>query len=262
MNILITGGNGYIARALHCGLQNKHDVTSVGRKDFDLTKHDATCEWFKDRQFDVVIHTAVVGGSRLQIDDQSTIQQNLMMFYNLKANKSHFTKLINFGSGAELFHPTTPYGMSKKIIADSIQEICNWYNLRIFAVFDENELPTRFIRSSLVRYINKEPLVIHTNKIMDFFYMKDLVTLVDHYIYNNDLEKEINCSYDHKYTLHNIAKMIISLDYHKVPIILENKKQLEFYCGENPKLPFKTIGIHQGILDTFNALSKVGSVRV
>lgn len=256
MNILITGGNGYIARAMHCGLQNKHDVTSVGRKDFDLTKHDATCEWFKDRQFDVVIHTAVIGGSRLQTDTQSAIQQNLMMFYNLKANKSHFTKLINFGSGAELFHPTTPYGISKKIIADSIQEIGNWYNLRIFAVFDENELPTRFIRSSLVRYINKEPIIIHANKIMDFIYMDDLISLVDKYILESNLPKTINCSYESKLTLREIANHINNLDDFRVPIIIENKKDLEFYCGNAHDIDYNEVGLVTGIQHTYRKLKQ------
>jgi len=76
-------------------------------------------------------------------------------------------------------------------------------------------------------------MVIHTNKIMDFFYMQDLVNLVDHYIINSDLQKEINCCYDQKYTLMNIANIINSLDDHKVKIQIENKSKLEFYCTYN-----------------------------
>ena len=255
MKILITGGNGYIARAMHCGLQNKHDVTSVCRKDFDLVDYNATCEWFKDRQFDVVIHTAVVGGSRLQTDTQSAIQQNLMMFYNLKANKSHFTKLINFGSGAELFHPTTPYGISKKIIADSVQEIDNWYNLRIFAVFDKNELPTRFIRSSLVRYINKEPMIIHSNKMMDFYYMDDLVNLVKLYLTGFNLPKTADCSYQEQNTLMDIAKFINTIDTYTVPILIQEDKELEFYCGHPHGCDISEIGLHLGIRETHKRLN-------
>ena len=37
MKILITGGNGYIARSIYSILHNKYDITTIGRKDFDLT---------------------------------------------------------------------------------------------------------------------------------------------------------------------------------------------------------------------------------
>ena len=65
MNILITGGNGYIAKSLANNLNN---VTSITRKDFDLTDRHATDKWFEEKYFDVIIHTAVKGGSRLLVD--------------------------------------------------------------------------------------------------------------------------------------------------------------------------------------------------
>jgi nucleoside-diphosphate-sugar epimerase len=127
-----------------------------------------------------VIHTAISGGSRLQLDDSSVFDKNMSMFNNLVANQKSFSKLISFGSGAEIFHGDTPYANSKREIANKIQNYDNFYNLRIFGVFDENELNTRFIKANLIRYLKKEPMVIHQNKIMDFFYMKDLISLVDY----------------------------------------------------------------------------------
>ena len=84
MNILITGGNGYIAKAMHKYFSNSISIT---RKDFDLTDREATDKWFENKYFDVVIHTAVVGGSRLKKDDGNTFYQNIQMFYNLLNNK-------------------------------------------------------------------------------------------------------------------------------------------------------------------------------
>ena len=43
MNILITGGNGYIAKSLANKLDN---VTSITRKDFDLTDRKSADDWF------------------------------------------------------------------------------------------------------------------------------------------------------------------------------------------------------------------------
>lgn len=255
MDILITGGSGYIAKALCRNLKHKHNITTITQQNFDLCSYDSTCEWFNERQFDIVLHTAISGGSRLHEDDSVVLQQNLAMYNNLLVNKHHFKKLISFGSGAEMFLRDTPYGTSKNKIAESIENTENFYNLRIFGVFDENELFTRFIKANILRYIKKEPMIIHTNKIMDFIYMQDLISTVEYYVTNIHLAKHINCCYEEKYTLKTIANMINSLDIHKVPIITENKTQLEFYCGDSGLPPIDIIGLPQGIQNTFRALS-------
>ena len=255
MKILITGGNGYIAKSIYNNIKNKHDLTNVTRKNFDLTDYDLTCELFWQREFDVVLHTAIVGGSRLHEDDSVVLQQNLAMYNNLRANRHHFKKLISFGSGAELHHGDTPYANSKREIADSIENTEHFYNLRIFGVFDENELLTRFIKANILRYIKKEPIIIHANKIMDFIYMPDLISTVEYYMTNTHLEKHINCCYEEKYTLKTIANMINSLDTHKVPIITY-KTELEFYSGDSGLPPINIVGLSQGIQKTFLALSK------
>ena len=69
MNILITGGNGYIAKSLSKGLwkgSNRYNITSITRNDFDLSNREATNKWFEGKHFDVIIHTAVVGDSAVQ----------------------------------------------------------------------------------------------------------------------------------------------------------------------------------------------------
>jgi GDP-L-fucose synthase len=250
MKILITGGNGYVAKSLYESFKKKYNITTTTRQNFDLTSYDETCEWFEEREFDVVIHTAISGGSRLHEDKHSVFENNMAMFNNLVTNKHCFSKLISFGSGAELFHGNTPYADSKREIAKQILEYSNFYNLRIFGVFDHNELNTRFIKSNIIRYIKKKPMLIHTNKIMDFFYMEDLINLVDHYIQNDNLVKTINCSYETKSTLVNIAKFINTLSNYEVSININNKNCLEFYCGDSD-LPIKTTGLEQGILNTY-----------
>jgi nucleoside-diphosphate-sugar epimerase len=254
MKILITGGNGYIARSIYSILHNKYDITTIGRKDFDLTDWKQTNEWFQDKSFDVIIHTAVSGGSRLKEETDLVIRENLLMYRNLLNHQDKFTKFISFGSGAELGNPTTPYGISKQIIADSMFFKPNFLNLRIYAVFDENELDTRFIKSNIQRYIDHKDMIIHQNKQMDFFYMGDLVNLVDYFLSREEwVYEELDCCYIEKHTLVDIANIINNIDQHKVEIKLginAEKPYVGFWRG----LPIELIGLKKGIINTYNKI--------
>jgi len=254
MNILITGGNGYVARALYAQLSSLYNVTSISRNDFDLTDHAQTSEWFVDKQFDVVIHTAISGGSRLVKDSVNVLDNNLKMYYNLLDNSDKFYKFINIGSGAELFQTNTPYGLSKYVIRQSLLSKDNFYNLRIFAVFDENELNTRFIKANLLRYINHTPIRIHSNMEMDFFYMEDFVELIKYYIDNTDVPKEFDCTYSTSTSLKKIAEIINTLSDYTVDIIEESPPSISYYAGEHTPIKLDFIGLHAGIQKVYNNL--------
>ena len=72
MKILITGTDGYIGKSLCYGLKD-YNITGINRKICDLTDSKQVNEFFKDKYFDVVIHCAASGGSRLKKDDDSII---------------------------------------------------------------------------------------------------------------------------------------------------------------------------------------------
>jgi GDP-L-fucose synthase len=253
IKILITGGNGYIAKSLYNSLKDKYDITCATRQDFDLTNSFETIKYFSDKYFDIVIHCAVSGGSRLKSDNWKIMDNNLKMYYNLLNCKDKFNKLIHFGSGAETNAPESPYGLSKRVIANSILEQDNFYNIKIFAVFDENELDTRFIKGNIKRYINKESIIIHQDKWMDFFYIKDLISLIDYYINNINLPKQTDCSYAGLYKLSEIASMINELDEHKVDVKIEQKGMaLSYYGIANVMIDF--IGLKEGIKEVYNKL--------
>ena len=253
MKILITGGNGYIAKSLYNTLKDKYNITCITKQDFDLTNSSDTLEYFSDKHFDIVIHCAINGGNRLRQETWIDMDNNLKMYYNLLSCKNKFGKLIHFGSGAETNAPETPYGLSKRVIAKSILEQDNFYNIKIFGVFDENELDTRFIKGNIKRYINKESIIIHQDKWMDFFYMKDLISLVDHYINNDNVPKQIDCSYTGLYKLSEIANMINELDEYKVDIQIEEEGMALSYYGVANVL-LKYTGLKQGIKEVYNKL--------
>ena len=254
MKILISGVNGYIGKSLYNALKDEHDIIGLTRNDFDLTNSFETLKFFSNKYFDIVIHCAVVGGSRLKMDDNDVLDNNLKMYYNLLSNKQSFNKLIHLGSGAELYLQNTLYGLSKHVIRTSLLNQDNFYNLRIFSIFDENELDTRFIKTNIKNYITKQPIKIFNNKNMDFFYMEDLVTLIKFYIFNNNLPKEIDCSYQNTNTLLNVAEMINNLDTYKTSIILESNQPISSYNGQFTNLNLNYIGLEQGIKNVYNKL--------
>jgi len=259
MNILITGGNGYVAKSLYNAFKDTYNVFSISRNDFDLTAFQSMNDFFQGKYYDVVIHCAVSGGSRLKQETPADMDINLAMYYNLLQHKPHYGKLIHFGSGAEYYNPESPYGLSKRIISKSIGMYPEFHNIRIYGVFDENELDTRFIKSNILRYINREPMVIHQNKQMDFFYMKDLVMLVDFYIKTDSSllrDNGLDCTYTYTLDLCTIASIINELDSHRVDInIIEPGNALGYEGGFNDiVLPY--YGLKQGIQETYNKLKE------
>ena len=256
IKILITGGNGYIARSITNSLWEKYHIIAPGREELDLLDSKSVDNFFEGKYFDVVIHTATVGGSRLKEEDETVSFYNLIMFYNLIRKKEQFSKLISFGSGAEYRAGYSPYGFSKKIINKLIHKYDNFYNLRVYAVFDEKEKDTRFIKSNIQRYLNNDPIVIHQDKLMDFIYMSDLIAIVEHYILSNNLLKEVDCIYDDTVSLSKIAQQINNISINKVPINIEDPLPGQNYIGTYSELLITFIGLEQGIKNVYNKLKK------
>lgn len=258
MNILITGGNGYIASALKKGLQGEYrTITTVTRQDFDLTSYEQTQAYFKDKYFDVVIHTAVAGGSRLSTDSWDVFNKNVAMFFNLFSVEKQYSKLIHFGSGAEITAINTPYGYSKRVIRDWINGSSKLKSIRIYGVFDENELPTRFVKASIQRALAGEPIVVHQDRHMDFYYMKDLVALVDYIIANHPYTPEFICSYGGNERLSDIGAYISRLGGSKAPVkILEDRVGTPYNLPVPSYSPIKTVGLYKGIEEVYKILKE------
>jgi GDP-L-fucose synthase len=256
MKVLITGGNGYIASSLYEALSKEHDTTKISRKDFDLTSFEDTKCFFENKYFDVVVHCAISGVNRIVNGDVEILDNNLKMYYNLLSNRSHYDKFINFGSGAERSSPDSFYGKSKSIISESIKYKTNFYNIIVYAVFDENELDKRFIKANLLRYINREPMMVSSDRKMTFFYMEDLIKLVNHII-DTDQKKLFHlnwASYTQDHSLLEIANMINNLEDYKVDIYLSDKKEIDYVSEFNAGYLLNYVGLKEGILRTYNAI--------
>ena len=251
MKILITGANGYIGKTLNKAFKDKYDITLLTRQIVDLYDSNQVKEFFKEKYFDIVIHCAIKGGGRLDIDDSNTLDINLKIYYNLVDNETHFNKLIHFGSGAE--KQNTFYGLGKKVINESIKNKDKFHNVRILNVFDENELDYKFIRSNIKKYSYNQSIEIFQNKYMDFFYMPDFITLID-YCINNNIPKVIDCCYNYSPTLYDVAQFINTLNTHKVNINIKNWEMAPPFNGNFTDLGLNFIGLEQGIKNVYDKL--------
>jgi GDP-L-fucose synthase len=269
MNVLITGSNGFIARNLAKNLQ-EYNLTLTNRSNLNLLNAQEVKEFFKDKYFDVVLHTATTGGSRLKDDGSAVFYENCIMHQNILDNCLSFDKYISFGSGAELdrrynidfstdlncAYPIDPYGMSKNFIAKSGLLYKNFHNIRLFNVFNSDELPSRMIKTNIINYINKKPIQIHQDKYMDFFFMEDLCQVVKFTIEANAKQRIINCSYQQKHKLSDIAKIINNLSDYSVEINIEDENLGLSYYGEYNLHLFdiNLCGLQSGIEKTYQEL--------
>jgi nucleoside-diphosphate-sugar epimerase len=198
--VCVLGAAGFVGKNL---LRDTNWV-GVTRQDLDLTDQRAVEEYFEAHEYDVVIHCAVVGGSRLKPDDGRVIYQNLLMFENVV--RVFKGKVLYFSSGAALRGdpPTDPYGLSKWLIDRRIETIPNAYSLRIWGCYGSGELPTRF--SAVCK--REGHVVIDKDRYFDFIDIEDVRKIVWEYVRveNTRKDKVYNLVYPEKLLLSQWAE--------------------------------------------------------
>jgi len=103
-NILITGGNGFIAKNLKEKLsQCKYNQIYATRQELDLYDKDKIVEFITNNKIDIIIHTSVYDAApKCTKNDKSLVlEKNLKMFLNVIKHSHKVEKIIYFGSGAE-----------------------------------------------------------------------------------------------------------------------------------------------------------------
>lgn len=276
MKILITGCNGFIGRNLVKYFDEHHLVDGVSRNELNLLDGDSVQKFFEDKQYHLVIHTAVEGGRRTKPDTEEMVYKNVLMVYNLLKNQDHFDRMITFGSGAELDrrfdineetntdrrYPTDFYGISKNIIHKLCLVEPKLYNFRIFNCFGPDESPDRMIRGNVEKYIHREPMTLFSNRLMDFFYIEDLAKIIEYFLKTPVFsQKVINCTYEHHVRIRDVMSVINSLNNYTVPIIevddnSTNKMNVTKtdYIGSASQLPLSFIGLEGGIKKVYQTL--------
>lgn len=199
MRVCVLGAAGFIGK----NLLRDTDWTGVTRQELDLTDPEAVKEYFRKHEYDVVIHCAVIGGSRLRPDDGEVFYKNLLMFENVVV--AFKGKLIYFSSGAALRGnpPSDPYGMSKWLIDRRIETLPNAYSLRIWGCYGPGEPSTRF--SAVCK--KEGHVVINQDKYFDFIDVEDVRKIVQEYVSCKwEMPKVCNLVYPEKLLLSQWAE--------------------------------------------------------
>ncbi len=253
VRILITGGNGNLSKIIKRHLSNEHEIISLSRNEVDISKFKEVEDYFsKNTNFDVLIHTAIVGGRRTKEENYDVVYNNLLMFENMVKFSHLFKLIINFDSGAiydretDIYNrsecdlhtvPKDYYGFSKYLMYKRSLSYDNLFNFRIFNIFHTNEEPDRFIKSCFNSKLNNTSVQIFQDKYFDFMYEDDFIKIVKYYVNNynstSSLIKTFNLSYQQKYKLSDIAKMILKNDS-MIKII--NPSLTNNYCGDYSQL--------------------------
>jgi len=253
MKILITGGNGNLAKMIKNYLQKYHNIDSPSRSELNILNMNDFETFLNKDTYDILVHTAISGGRRLKEENGDVTHNNLLMFENILHFADRFKMIFNFDSGAiydratdilnrkedDLFTiPIDYYGFSKYVIYKRSLMYHNVYNFRVFNIFHATEEDARFIKTCFISKKNKTPIAIFEDKYFDFVYEDDFVKIVSHYVDNCEnqekLEKTINICYPDKYTLSDIAKLIIGDDC--VPVKILNSDLKKNYSGDSGKL--------------------------
>lgn len=198
VRVCVLGAGGFVGKNLLRGT----DWIGVTHKELDLTDQQAVEKYFKLNNYDVVIHCAVVGGSRLNPDDGNVTHKNILMFENVV--RVFKGKLLYFSSGAALRGdpPIDPYGLSKWVIDRRIETIPNAHSLRIWGCYGPGELPTRF--SAVCK--RDGHVVIEKDRYFDFIDIEDVKKIVDDYVSEKRCEKSYDLVYPEKLLLSQWAE--------------------------------------------------------
>jgi UDP-glucose 4-epimerase len=246
-------------------------VWTPSHAELDLTDSKKVKDYMEDINPDVVIHTAMEGTGKLT-DTYENFLNNMKMFDNLLANDRPGRTTFLFGSGAEfdrskaikkvseneglLRWPYDFYGLAKSIQTRRMYEFQDAFTLRLFGCFGPYEDNTRFIKRAILNTLAEEPIEIHQDREMDFFYVEDVGRTITHILKHGCMNRNINLVYQTKHTLKYIAKDVASFfEYSKIAV---NKKGMaDSYSGKGDRLSgmqVPLLGLHRGINEMVSQL--------
>lgn len=266
MNILLTGGSGFIGKNLTEHLSKKHSVAAPRHSELELLDENAVRNYFKQNGIDVVIHSAVKPGHRNAHDPSNQLYSNTRMFFNIARNADRYKKMIFIGSGAvydmrayqpkmreDLFDTSVPadeHGFSKYLIAKHIELLPNCVELRIFGIFGKYEdYAIRFISNAICKTLFGLPITIRQNRRFDYLFIDDLMPVVDHFIDVKGRYTAYNITPDASIDLYSIAEKIRARSRKDVEIVVAEPGLGIEYSGDNARLRGEMPGVSFTPLD-------------
>lgn len=224
MNILITGGKGFLATHLKNFLNQKHTVFAPGKDELDCLNARAVESFFERHDVDLVIHTALSGREELFDQSPKWLHEGLEMWSNIYGQRHRYKKLIQYGSAYELdlskdnslvtldnvleSLPYTPYGTVKNQIARMCRRTENFYTLRLFGQYHHTEPEHRFFKKLSL----SSEFRIEEDRKFDYFNLEDTIAVTDFVINESPDLRDINLVYTEKFTVSDQAKLFCEIN--------------------------------------------------
>jgi nucleoside-diphosphate-sugar epimerase len=271
MKLLITGGNGFLARNLTpLFKQNNYDVLNPPHSELDILNKNSLYLYINKFCPDAILHFAIKGGKRLITDSfEEVYVKNIKMYENIESISDEIP-LILVGSGAEFDRrfqinnideseiynrwPIDPYGLSKNIISKRALKRNKTRIIRLFGCFNENEDNTRFIKTIILNTLNNKQIIIENNIMMDFFYLNDVFTIL-HHILNNNSPNNMNLVYDEKLYLSDIVNITQGIINKEINVQIKSHGEIHYTgsCNNLYSTQIKNglIGLRSGIASVY-----------
>ena len=258
--ILVTGASGFIGSRV-CKKLSKYKLFAVispfsdKKRQLSKNKHlsvfkinleDATKvdKLFKRIKPDIVIHLATHGVYQYQQNDEERIVKgNYLMTLNLLESSIRYgvKKFINTGSVFEygsragkvkekdidlkdILNKYSAVKMATTALANSFANKIKIITLRPFTTYGQGEDETRFVRSTIIRALNNEPIRIVKGVIRDFVYVDDVADAYVKAVGKDFISGEIlSIGSGKKSTLDEVALLIKKLTNSKSKIVFDDK---------------------------------------
>lgn len=253
MKILLIGGSGFIGRNIKETWQKKYDISSPTHQELDMLDTCAVEKYLKQNKFDVVIFSANTNNFIHPELNNSMLNMNLQMFFNLERCSKLYGKMYYFGSGAEYDSanyicnmtedyfgkhiPSDPYGFSKYIMAKTAEKSDNIYDLCLFGVFGKyEEWQRRFISNMIYQGMNSSVMKMNHNMSFDYIYINDLINILEWFLINTPVHHRYNLCSGKKTDLYSLALIIRDKIGTDSEIIVTDKDSPLPYTAKNSLL--------------------------
>lgn len=253
LNLLITGGNGFIGRNLVSAWAGRYHVCAPDSRQLNLLDDRAVGDYLRAHRFDAIVHTATTRATRRLQPGPELLDHNLRMYFNLARHQSLFGKLLYFGSGSEYgrrdlpplvseddFDTRTPddaVGFSKYVCAQHALASQRIYDLRVFGVFGPHEAwDVRFISNACCRVLHGLPIVIRQDVRFDYLYINDLVALTSWFLHHEPAHHAYNLCHRRTYLLSELAAIVAEVSRCNPEILIRTPGQQPEYSGDNARL--------------------------
>lgn len=173
LTILITGGSGFIGKAVRAQIGRRHKVEVFSRATGgDVLDLDALCAAAQGK--DCVVHLAgLAEGPR-----QEVFTTNIQGTVNVAEAATRAGASLVFASSAAVYQPMTDYGVSKHLAEEVVRRYAGAAGLdacilRIFNVYGPGAT-----QSVVNRFLHDDPIVLHGDgsTVRDFVHVEDVAT--------------------------------------------------------------------------------------